>query len=94
MNKLFKLAEQYCNLLIKDCFGNYLIQYIFIQLKNKFQFNTLFPLIKKITENIIYFCKDKYSSYVIEKIFEKGEEKIKEYLINYLFIKVSFRWNY
>ena len=84
LNKLFKLTEQNFYLLMKDCFGNYLIQYIFIQLKNKFQFNTLFPLIKKITENIIYFCKDKYSSYVIEKIFEKGEEKIKEYLINYL----------
>ena len=84
LNKLFKLAEQYCNLLIKDCFGNYLIQYIFIKLKNKFQFNTLFPLIKKITENLVDFCKDKFSSSALEKIFEQGEEKIKEYLINYL----------
>ena len=84
LNKLFKLTEQNCNLLMKDCFGNYLIQYIFIKLKNKFQFNTLFPLIKKITENLVDFCKDKFSSSALEKIFEQGEEKIKEYLINYL----------
>ena len=30
------------------------------------------------------FCKDKFSSSALEKIFEQGEEKIKEYLINYL----------
>ena len=82
--KLLQLTEKNYNLLMKDCFGNYLIQYIFIQLKNKFQFNILFPLIKKMTENLIDFCKDKYSSFALEKLFEKGDEKIKEYLINYL----------
>ena len=37
-----------------------------------------------MTENLIDFCKDKYSSFALEKLFEKGDEKIKEYLINYL----------
>ena len=60
---------------MKDCFGNYLIQYIFIQLKNKFQFNTLFPLIKKLSENLIDFCKDKYSSSAIEKNIRKRRRK-------------------
>ena len=84
LDNLFKLTEQYFDLLIKHCFGNYLIQYIFIKLKNKFQFNQLFPLIKKLENNLVYFCKDKYASSVLEKFFEKGDEKINEYILNYL----------
>ena len=84
LDTLFKLTEQNFDLLIKHCFGNYLIQYIFIKLKNKFQFNILFPLIKKIQNNLVDFCKDKYSSSVLEKFFEKGDEKINEYILNYL----------
>ena len=84
LDTLFKLTEQNFDLLIKHCFGNYLIQYIFIKLKNKFQFNIFFPLIKKIENNLVDFCKDKYSSSVLEKFFEKGDEKINEYILNYL----------
>ena len=84
LDTLFKLTEQNFDILIKHCFGNYLIQYIFIKLKNKFQFNILFPLIKKLENNLVDFCKDKYSSSVLEKFFEKGDEKINEYILNYL----------
>ena len=35
-------------------------------------------------ENLLDFCTNKYSSAVLEKIFERGEEKLKENLINHL----------
>ena len=85
VDKLLKLTEKNINLLMKNCFGNYLIQFILLNLKNKFQnTNKIFPLIKKIQENLLDYCKDKYSAAVLEKILEKGEEKLKENLMNYL----------
>jgi hypothetical protein len=83
-NKLLILTEQNFNILIKNNFGNYLIKYIFLQMKNKIQFNKIFPLIKKIEENILEYCKNKNSSGVLEKLFEKGAENINEHIINYL----------
>lgn len=83
-NKLLILTEQNFNILIKNNFGNYLIKYIFLYMNNKIQFNKIFPLIKKIEENILEYCKNKNSSGVLEKLFEKGAENINEHLINYL----------
>ena len=85
LDKLLKLTEENFNLLMKNCFGNYLIQFIFLNLKNKSKNNnTIFPFIKKMEENLLDFCTNKYSSAVLEKIFERGEEELKENLINYL----------
>ena len=74
--------------IMKDNFGNYLIQYIFINGKN-INFELLLPLIIKIEENLVGFCKHKYSASVLEKCFEKGDEKISEHFLNYLLEKHS-----
>ena len=84
MNKLLKLTEKNIDALIKHCFGNFLIQYIFIKTKNKYKLEQVFPLIQKIEEKLVEYCKDKHSSATIEKFFEKGDEKVNEHLIKYL----------
>ena len=88
--KLLKLTEQNFNMLINHCFGNYLIQYIFIKIKNVQKFKEFFSLIKLIEENIVEFCKNKYSSAVLEKLFEKGDEAFNEHIINHL---LNFHWD-
>ena len=47
-------------------------------------FEEILPIIKKIEENIVDYCKSPYSSSVIEKCFELGEPKISEHMIEYL----------
>ena len=79
----FNLILINLNEIIKDCYGNFLIQFIFFKFdKNKF--NEILPIIEKINENIIDYCTNQYSSSVIEKCFEKNEIKIGEIIINCL----------
>ena len=56
------------NNIMKDCYANYLIQYIFFKFDNN-KFNEILPIIKKIEENIVDYCKNIFSSSVIEKCF-------------------------
>lgn len=84
LNKLFKLTEKNIDELFRHCYANFLIQYIFIRIKNRYEFEQVFPLVKKIEEKLVDYCKDKYSSTALEKFFEKGDEKVNEHLIQYL----------
>jgi pumilio RNA-binding family len=64
-NLLDKLVEN-CLLLIIDQFGNYVIQSILL-MGNKNYGN---KLAEKISENVVYYAKHKYSSNVVEKCFD------------------------
>ena len=68
---------------MKDNFGNYIIHYIFIKC-NDINFNMILPIIQKIEENLVEYCKLKYSASVLEKCFERGNEKISLHFIQYL----------
>jgi hypothetical protein len=68
---------------IKDSYANFLIQYIIIKYEKK-DFNEILPFLNKIEENIIDYCKFKFSASVIEKCFERGEQQVKEHIINNL----------
>ena len=69
--------------IMKDNFGNYLIHYIFIKC-NDINFNMILPIIQKIEENLVEYCKLKHSASVLEKCFERGNEKISLHFIQYL----------
>ena len=79
--KLYDLILQNFDELIKDEFGNYLIQYILMNVKNKEKFYEVSSIIKKIEDNLISICKFKFSANVIEKCLENGDNYIKEYLV-------------
>ena len=82
--KIYDLILQNFDSLIKDQFGNYLIQYILINTKTKEKLKEVMPLINKIEFNLLDFCKSKYSANVIEKCFENKENYIREHILEYL----------
>ena len=82
--KIYELIMSNFELLIKDQYGNYLIQYILINTKTKEKLEEIMPIIKKIEDNLIYYCKSQFSSNVIEKCFENDENYVKEYILEYL----------
>ena len=82
--KIYELIMSNFELLIKDQYGNYLIQYILINTKTKEKLEEIMPIIKKIEDNLIYYCKSQFSSNVIEKCFENNENYVKEYILGYL----------
>ncbi len=79
--KLYDLILQNFDELIKNEFGNYLIQYILININDQNKFNEANPIIKRIEDNLIDICKMKFSANVIEKCLENGSDFIKEYLL-------------
>ena len=81
--QIINLIILYLDDIIKDNFGNYLIQYIFTK-GIIINFESILPLIIKIEKNLVDYCKCKYSASVLEKCFEKGDEKISEHFLNYL----------
>ena len=80
--KLYELILNNFNNLIKDQYGNYLIQYILINTKSEEKFKEILPIIIKIEENIVDFCKSKYSANVIEKSFENSANMISEHILD------------
>lgn len=81
--KIIELILDNLDKIIKDCYGNFLIQYIFFKFdKNKF--NEILPIIENIEKNIVDFCTSKFSSSVIEKCLEKNEIIIGTRIINCL----------
>ena len=84
--KIVDIILNEINNIMKDCYANYLIQYIFFKFDNN-KFNEILPIIKKIEENIVDYCKNIFSSSVIEKCFEKNETKIGEIFIKSLLEK-------
>ena len=79
--KLYELILNNFNELIIDEFGNYLIQYILINVNDQTKFNEINYIIKKVEDNLIDICKMKFSANVIEKCLENGSNYIKEYLL-------------
>ena len=86
-NLIYNLILQNFNILIKDEFGNYLLQYILLNVKSKEKFNEITPIMQKIDENLLDICKCKFSANVIEKCFENGSNFIKEYFLECLLNK-------
>ena len=82
--KIYELILNNFNNLIKDQFGNYLIQYILMNTKTEEKFKEILPIILKIEENIIDLCKSKYSANVIEKSFENSDRIISEHILDSL----------
>ena len=70
-NILYNLTNKFCSLLICDQFGNYVIQYVVqcnVDFVNKKLLNVVF-------NNLLFLCKEKYASNVLEKfIYYKSAE--------------------
>ena len=81
--KILELIIYNIKSIMKDCYANFLIQYIII-ISDKFDDNEIFPIIEEIEKNIVEYCKNKYSASVIEKCFDEGKEKVNEHFLNYL----------
>ena len=83
--KIYDLILQNFDGLMKDPFGNYLIQYILINFKDKEKFMEIMPIINKIEENFVEYAKDKFAANVIEKCFENDNNDLKEHILEYFF---------
>ena len=81
--KLLDLILINLELIMKDCFGNFLIQYIFINL-DCLKFEDKIPIVKKLEENLVDYCKCRFSASVIEKCFEIGDPEISRHIIKNL----------
>ena len=82
--KIYEFIIKYFNDLIKDQYGNYLIQYLLINTKTEEKFKEIFPIILKIEENMIDLCKSQFSANVIEKCFENSEIIVRDHLLDSL----------
>ena len=82
--KILDLILNNLELIMKDCFGNFLIQYIFNKLDN-LKFEDILPIVKKVEENIVDYCKCRFSASVIEKCFERGDPEVSGHIIKNLF---------
>ena len=52
---------------------------------NSFKYEDILPIINKIEDNIVDYCKCKFSASVIEKCFERGDPEISGHIIKNLF---------
>ena len=82
--KIFELILKDLDVVIKDQFGNYLIQYILINTKTQEQFDEILCIIKKIEAKICEYCKSKFSANTIEICFENAECIIGENILENL----------
>ena len=79
-NELIQTLLKNCLILIIDQFGNYVVQYL-ISLEDS---NISLNIINQIINNISFYCKHKYSSYVIDKIFIHANYNQKQRIIQKL----------
>ena len=77
-NSLIYLSLQHSKYLITDQYGNYVLQYI-IQTKNV---EFIQHIVSLILTNIPKYCKQKFSSNVIEKCLEYSQPELQGLLIN------------
>ena len=82
--KILNLIFINLDLIIKDCFGNFLIQFIFTKIE-RIKFEEILPILIKVEANIVDYCKCRFSASVIEKCFERGDPLISGHIINHLF---------
>ena len=82
--KIYDLILENFDIIIKDQFANYLIQYILVNTKTKEKYLEIMPLIKKLEENILDYCILKFPANVIEKCFENNDNYIREHILEYL----------
>ena len=60
-----------------------MLQYIFTKYEKR-KIEEILPIIEKIEENIVNYCKIKNSAFIIEKCFEKGDQEICEHILKNL----------
>jgi hypothetical protein len=77
-NSLIYLSLQHSKLLITDQYGNYVLQYIIISGNSEF----IQHIISLIFTNLPKYCKQKFSSNVIEKCLEHSQPDLQNLLIN------------
>lgn len=85
--KIYKKILENLYIIMKDLYGNYLIKFIFTKLEIKF--DEILPIIIKIEQNIVDYCKCRYSSSVIEKSFERGDQMVSEHILKTLLTNYS-----
>jgi hypothetical protein len=79
-NAIYKYILNNLAIIMKDFYSNFIIQYIFIQFEKR-KFDEILPILIKIEENIVDYCKNKNSSSVIEKCFEKGDPDVSVHIM-------------
>ena len=77
LQQLLDTLIENCLMLVVDQFGNYVIQTILLMNNQKCGND----ITKKITENVSYYAKHKYSSNVVEKCFDYCDGLVKQKLI-------------
>ena len=80
---IFKYILNNFEIIMKNNYGNFIIQHLLLNLKIK-NFEEILPIIIKIEEKIVDYCTCQNSSIVMEKCFEKAQQKISEHMIKYL----------
>ena len=81
--KIYQYTIENLELIIKDNYAFFFLQYIFTKYEKR-KFEEILPLIEKIEENIVDYCKIKNSAFIIEKCFERGDQKICEHILKNL----------
>ena len=76
--KLIALSLRFSPILIIDQYGNYVLQYI-IKTRNQ---EFISAIVNLLLSNIQQFCRQKFSSNIIEKCLENGYAELQTILIN------------
>ena len=81
--KKYQYTIENLEIIIKDNYAFFFLQYIFTKYEKR-KFEEILPLIEKIEENIVDYCKIKNSAFIIEKCFERGDQKICKHILKNL----------
>ena len=81
--KIYQYTIENLDLIIKDNYAFFLLQYIFTKYEKR-KIEEILPIIEKIEENIVNYCKIKNSAFILEKCFEKGDQEICEHILKNL----------
>ena len=87
--KIYNLTSKHVYKLIRNEFGNYLIQYILINMKDERNLHEILPIIIKIEKNLVNLCMTKYSAIALENCLENSENFITNHIIDSLLLNNS-----
>ena len=87
--KIYNLTSKHVYKLIRNEFGNYLIQYILINMKDERNLHEILPIIIKIEKNLVNLCMTKYPSIALENCLENSENFITNHIIDSLLLNNS-----